>query len=175
MYIFGIVLVAISLVAVNCGTTSCLHGPSFWCDNEENAAKCGMTSYCATKVWANKVAPVAVADSDTNACSLCYTVYNQLHMVYDAGADMNILDMLEETLCTNGYENCNKNIANIYKKIESFINSEDAQSACELFQLCSSSRVYIDVEHYMKLVTGFQCTGCQYIISEVKSAIGEVW
>ena len=174
MYIFGVALLALCLVSVNCGTTSCLHGPSFWCENEDNAAKCGMTNYCATKVWVNKVEPVAGDEFQTNGCSLCYKIYNELHELYDAGGDMNILDMLEVTLCSEEENDCQKKVEFTYEKIEKFVNSEDAQSACELFQMCSSNKMYIEVGEYTKLVTGLQCTGCQYIVSEVKSAIGEV-
>ena len=169
MYILGVALVALCLVSVNCGTTSCLQGETFWCANEENAAKCGMTTYCATKV-----APIAGDDQQINACSLCYKIYNQLHELYDAGGDMNILDMLETTLCNNQEENCEKGVAAIYERIEEFVNSEDAQSACELFEICTSNKVYIEMGQYSKMFSGLQCTGCQYIISEVKSAIGEV-
>ncbi|KAI6649221.1 Prosaposin-like [Oopsacas minuta] len=174
MCVLSLALVALSLVAVQGGTIGCLHGSSFWCQSAENADKCGMTEYCAKNVWKSISEVVGGDEVKQTSCGMCYTIYNQLHMFYDDGGDMDILSVLDRTICNNGNEMCLKSVAKIYSRIEDFVNAEDAQSACTMFELCSATKMYIEATEYQRLVNGIQCTGCQYIISEIKSAVAEL-
>ena len=152
------------------GTTNCIFGQTYWCENTANAAKCGMTEYCVKNVWKTQ----KVSATSDQQCDVCYMIYNQLHQIYTAGGNTNILDMLLEIICSSNKDACTGQISGVYGQIERFVSAEDAETACQLFGMCSSSKMYIDVEQYNRLVSGFQCTGCQYLITQVKDTIDEV-
>ena len=174
MYLLSVALMALSAVMVQGGTTHCLHGPSFWCVSRENAGKCGMTDYCLKNVWNSAQAIVGGDEDTTTTCDLCHNIYEQLHLFQEAGGDINILEMLERSLCPGEDTECLKKTKTIYERIEEFSDAQDAETACTLFELCAPRKMYLELNQYTNLVSGLQCTGCQFIISQLKTSISEV-
>ena len=175
VYLLSVALIVLSVSMVQGGTTHCLHGPSFWCQTKESAAKCGMTDYCVTNVWNSNVPAIVGGDEDTTTtCDLCHNIYEQVHLFHEAGGDINILEMLEMSLCPGQGVDCLQKTKTIYERIEEFTDAKDADTACTLFELCAPKKMYLEVNQYTKLVSGLQCTGCQFIISQLKTSISEV-
>ena len=175
VYLLSVALMVLSVLMVQGGTTHCLHGPSFWCQTKESAAKCGMTDYCVTNVWNSNVPAIVGGDEDTTTtCDLCHNIYEQVHLFHEAGGDINILEMLEMSLCPGQGADCLQKTKTIYERIEEFTDAKDADTACTLFELCAPRKMYLEVNQYTKLVSGLQCTGCQFIISQLKTSISEV-
>ncbi len=55
------------------GATKCTWGPSFWCNDLRQSAKCGATKFCIKKDWVHRVYPV----DDDDVCKICKDMVGQ--------------------------------------------------------------------------------------------------
>lgn len=136
------------------GAKECTWGPSYWCQNITNAAKCKSTQHCIKKVWES----MKVEDDKDSVCGICKDMVGQARDQLRSNETQEDLKAVFEGSCAlmqikPVVRECDKLVDKfIPELVETLASQMDPSVVCSVAGLCNSPRIDQMIEDHNKLL-----------------------
>ncbi|XP_043267105.1 prosaposin [Venturia canescens] len=136
------------------GAKECTWGPSYWCQNITNAAKCKSTQHCIKKVWES----MKVEDDKDSVCGICKDMVRQARDQLESNETQEDLKEVFEGSCALMQikpivRECDKLVDEfIPQLVETLASQMDPSVVCSVAGLCNSARIDRMIENHNKLL-----------------------